>query len=175
MPVIRRTEPTALADDDALVLIDPVFPDERVERIKDDFRASGRPFVTLWPTAATRPADLLIIGFDGLVAQLDEEQSSERFDSVIIGLLRREHAIAPQPYTGWLIRALVNAAVAKLFDGRVDASLSLLDEARTLGPPPDELDQALRRELATDLQAHTLGATQDRMRSEHVQAWLLSE
>ena len=113
------------------------------------------------------------MAFDGILAQLDDEMDSTPYDLVLITLLREESCNCPSRYQVWLQRALVNAAIAQLDDGETGDSLTLLEEALTLGPVPQELDRDDRTALNDAIRASTL-SERTYARLERVQAWLLS-
>ncbi|MEL7369724.1 MAG: hypothetical protein AAFN74_12480 [Myxococcota bacterium] len=167
-----RTERNALDDDDGLVFLDPAVGSSQLEKLTVEFRGSQRPVVTLRPSDRTQPADLLISTFDGLLAQIPEGQKSQQLDRALITLLRRQYLRDPSRYGGWLSRALVNAAIAGLFEGEIAPALEMFVEASDLGAPPHELDKESRMALFDRLEAIQTSDQALRTQLERVQVWL---
>ncbi len=160
-----------MSNDDALIVVDP--PEGGDSSSIRAFRASKRPVVTLRPMASTRPADLLIAAFDGLLAQLDDGCESIRLDEALLELLRQQSVIDLNRYEVWLRRALFNAALARIDDGQNQYACRLLAEAMELGSVPDELERNDRMDLAEALGMPNKSDGDDYEYWRRVQAWLL--
>ena len=172
IPIELRTDEQPRTDDDALVLVGLREPTALSQTLSQHFRDRARPIAMIRPSAATEPSDLLITCFDGLLAQLDEEADSSPFDHVLLTLLRRQCSFQPERYSGWLLRALVNAAIARLYEGETEVALSLLDEAVGLGAPPAELCE-VNQDLVEALAEASTGIKEGDERLKRVQDWLL--
>ena len=175
LPIELRQQNVQLDDDDALIALDPPAPpDAPINELIRTFRQSRRPVATLRPVASTRPADLLIVTFDGLLAQLPDGYDSSLLDEVLITLLRQESANDRQRYEVWLRRALFNAALARLDAGQSHHACRLLSQAMDIGPVPDELDRTDREGVAEALAWTTEHDGEEYEYRRRLQAWLLT-
>ena len=176
LPIELRTEHETSVDDDALIVIDPPKAENDVSfvRLVREFQSTDRPTAALRPTSQTAPADLLIVVFDGLLAQLSETADSTPFDDVLLALLRREWMTEPRRYEVWYQRALLNAAIAQLFDAKTKRAVSLLLTARELGAPPSELSPSDCESIVDALLEGTSESTEERQELRKLQDWLLS-
>lgn len=176
LPVQVRTEVIASNDDQALLALEPPTDETApIRRVMRDFRSSGRPVAILRPKANTRPADLLIAAFDGLLSQLPDSVESTPFDEVLLGLLRRECLQAPERYRVWLQSALLNAAVARLYEADTSRVVTLFSEAMALGPVPSDLNRGHRMELVEALEEEESESGEGLIAKRRVQDWLLSK
>lgn len=174
LPLVLRTKPASIGDADALIAVDPPRDDDDpMNRRIRDYRSSSRPVVNLRPTASTRPEDLLIVAFDGLLAQLDDDADSALLDRVLIALLRREWSAQPERYRVWLQRALLTAAIARVSEAEIENAVTLLRDAMQLGPVPHELTESNRRALASALDAPSEPMEKAVRARRQVQDWLL--
>ena len=169
-----RTDGLVAPTDSALLLLDPKSDDAEINELNKRFKASGRPVAVLRPTAQTRAADLLIIAVDGLLAQLSDGARSDAFDAVLLDLLRMEWTKTPERYSQWLIRALLNAALARLDEVRGEDALYLLEEASCVADVPQELDRTDRETLLSAVYDALKSSDEHIHRLNRVQVWLLS-
>ena len=128
---------------------------------------------TLKPTSETRAEDLLIVAFDGLLAQSDDGPEMWPIDAALIALLRREADKQPDRYRKWLQQALLNAAIARMFEAETSTALSFFTSAMALGGPPDELSELDSNDLIEAFGPPESLSEEHRRRLAELQGWLL--